>query len=391
MKANFLFKIKERGYLFQSTDEDTLVLGKGEKLTFYLGFDCTAQSLHLGHLLPIMVMRYIAGFGHKVIILLGGGTTKIGDPSGKDKTRQILEIDQIEKNVQSIKQIILKFIDNAIFVNNAEWLDKINYLEFLRDIGRHFSINRMLEFESVKSRLERESHLSFLEFNYMILQAYDFVELNKRYGCRVQVGGSDQWGNIINGIELARKLNLDQLFGITTPLITTASGQKMGKTASGAIWLDETLCTPYEYWQYFRNIDDSDVIKFLKLFTELPIDEIHELEKKKDINELKKILATEATAICHGRDAAEAALDTAIKEFEFNDSSSLPTLSTEQGENIVSILVKAGFAQSNSDAKRFIKTGAVKIDDKKIDDINFIPEDNSKISLGKKRVVIKSA
>src|SRR5215208_4174284 len=317
-KSDFLNVLAERGFIHQLSEPDALdQLAKSQPITAYIGFDCTAASLHVGSLLPIMMLHWLQETGHRPIALMGGGTTRVGDPSGKDESRRILTDEIIDENLRGIRAIFSKFLKfegqvfdskagNAIMANNADWLNTLNYIDFLRDVGRHFSINRMLSFDSVKLRLDRQQELSFLEFNYMILQAYDFVELNQRYGCRLQMGGSDQWGNIINGIDLGRRVSGAQLFALTSPLITTSSGAKMGKTAAGAVWLDANLVSPYDYWQFWRNTEDGDVVRFLKLFTELSLEEIAKLGalKGQEINEAKKVLATEATAMVHGREAA---------------------------------------------------------------------------------------
>ncbi|MEC4735503.1 MAG: tyrosine--tRNA ligase, partial [Wolbachia endosymbiont of Halictus tumulorum] len=332
--SEFLNFIQERGYLYQCTNIEGLdqLLLQSNYIVAYIGFDCTAPSLHAGHLIQIMMLCHLQKFGYKPIVLLGGGTTKIGDPSFKDKARSILPVENINQNTSSIRRILEKMVSfndsktGAMIVNNADWLDNIKYIDFLRDIGAYFSVNRMLSFDSVKTRLDREQTLSFLEFNYMLLQAYDFIELNKKYDCRLQIGGSDQWGNIVNGIELGKKLNLPELFGLTMPLLLNAQGKKMGKTESGAVWLDDNMLKPYDYWQYFRNVDDQDVGRFLRLLTDVPIDEIRKLESLKDqeINEAKKVLATEVTKICHGDKEAELAQFAAISAFENEDSSLLP-------------------------------------------------------------------
>ncbi|ABD46181.1 tyrosine--tRNA ligase [Neorickettsia sennetsu] len=381
--------IEERGYFFQCTDREALEhrLHSGEKLVFYLGFDCTASAIHLGHLVPLMLMRLVKSYGHEVIILLGGGTTLIGDPSGKDKSRKILSREEINRNVDTISKIVKRVVGDVRFVNNVDWLEDIRYIDFLRNVGRHFSINRMLTFDSVKSRLDRESHLSFLEFSYMILQAYDFVELNRLYNCSVQVGGGDQWGNIVNGVELGRKLRNTQLFGLTVPLITTASGKKMGKTEEGAVWLDADLYSPHDYWQYFRNTEDSDVERFLRLFTELPIDEIETLSACDDaqINEAKKVLATEATRICHGSVIAEEVSTSIIKAFEEDDLSQLPEIRVPHGANIIDVVIRIEAASSRTQAKRLIESGAVKIDKKKILTYNLDLPEQFVVSVGKKQ------
>ncbi len=315
-KSDFLNVLATRGFIHQVSEPEALdALARKSTVTAYIGFDCTAPSLHVGSLLPIMMLHWMQQTGHRPIALMGGGTTRVGDPSGKDESRRLLTDDIINGNLKSIREIFSRFLqfgdgkNDAIMANNADWLNTLNYIDFLRDIGRHFSVNRMLAFDSVKLRLERQQELSFLEFNYMILQAYDFVELNKRYDCVLQMGGSDQWGNIVNGIDLGRRLNNAQLFALTSPLLTTSSGAKMGKTAAGAVWLDAAQVSPYDYWQYWRNTEDSDVARFLKLFTTLPLDEIERLAALQgaEINEAKKVLATEATALVHGKAPAEAA------------------------------------------------------------------------------------
>src|SRR5829696_7105914 len=383
-KSNFLKVLTERGFIHQTSDfegVDTTALEN--RLTTYVGYDCTGPSLHVGHLLSIMMLHWLQKTGAgKPITLMGGGTTRVGDPSGKDESRKLLTVEQIEANKDSIKTVFSRFISfgegktDAIMVDNAEWLTKLNYIEFLRDVGRHFSVNRMLSFDSVKLRLEREHELSFLEFNYMILQAYDFVELHKRYGCVLQMGGSDQWGNIVNGIDLGRRMLNAQLFALTTPLITTASGAKMGKTAAGAVWLDADLVSPYDYWQYWRNTDDGDVVGFLKLFTVLPLHEIGRLAtlRDQDINEAKKVLATEATALVHGRSAALQAAETARRTFEEGAiAEDLPSIEIARGEleaglSVPAAFVKAGLVSSNSEARRQIKGGGIKVNDIAVED-----------------------
>ncbi|MEZ5690859.1 MAG: tyrosine--tRNA ligase [Rickettsiales bacterium] len=458
--SEFLQILKERGFIHQCTSVDGLdnAMKKG-RLSAYIGFDTTASSLHVGSLIQIMILRWLQKTGHKPIILLGGGTTLIGDPSGKDEARKMLSADSITKNLESIKKLLEKFIKagngatDAVFVNNAEWLEKLNYITFLRDYGKFFSVNRMLTQDSVKLRLEREQNLSFLEFNYMILQAYDFIELNNRYGCNLQIGGSDQWGNIIMGIDLAhhiqaagrfQPMNLEpsddrvlkvleiqpmiksskedpkdythkafmefmnsdsnkELFGLTTPLLTNSSGDKMGKTASGAVWLDSDMLTPYDYWQYWRNTEDADVGRFLRLFTELPIAEIEKLEKLKgsEINEAKKILANEATKICHGDRSAKKAAETAKKMFEQgivgDDIPVYKLLSSELGKGVAAyeLLRQSGIASSGGEAKRLIRGGGARINDQKIDDENelitpahFGDEGSLKLSSGKKKHIL---
>jgi tyrosyl-tRNA synthetase len=403
MSHDFIEIIKARGFLHQMTDEDGLrALLKTPGQTAYIGFDCTAKSLHVGSLLQIMLLRWWQKCGHTPIVLLGGGTTKIGDPSGKDESRPPLTDAQINENMQSLKQVFSKFIDfdNAIMVNNDDWLKDLNYAQFLRDYGRHFSINRMLTMDSVKLRLEREQTLSFLEFNYMILQAYDFVELAKLHNCRVQLGGSDQWGNIINGVELNRRLGKNELFGITSPLLTTASGAKMGKTAAGAVWLNADLLSPYDYWQFWRNTEDGDVIRFLKLFTELSLEQIKEYEGwvgSAKINDAKIILATEATAMLHGRVEANKAAKTAADTFAgAGVSTDLPEIiATSATPSVYELLVQAGFATSNGEAKRLIKGQGVRVNDAVVtkEDLKLSGHDVMeggfiKLSKGKKQHVL---
>lgn len=406
-KSKFINTVVERGYLHQCTDMDGLdKLAHDGIINAYIGFDCTAPSLHVGSLLPIMMLRILQQSGHKPIVLMGGGTTMVGDPSGKDESRQLLDEEKINANMASIKEIFSRFLTfgdgptDAVMVNNSDWLSKLNYIEFLRDYGRHFSVNRMLSFDSVKLRLEREQTLSFLEFNYMILQAYDFLELNRRSKCVLQMGGSDQWGNIVNGVELTRRVDGNEAFGLTTPLLTTSSGAKMGKTASGAVWLNADQLSPYDYWQYWRNTEDGDVIRFLKLFSELPMEEISELEKLEgsDINEAKKKLAYAATAMAHGIDAAKAATETAKKTFEEGKlggdlpSFDIPRADLEAGIPAFDGLCRAGLCTSNGEARRLIKGGGGRINDKPIkadgatiglDDLNA--DGVIKLSAGKKR------
>jgi tyrosyl-tRNA synthetase len=413
---NFIDIIKERGFVHQMTDEAGLrELVKTPGQTVYIGFDCTAPSLHVGSLVQIMLLRWWQKCGHRPIVLLGGGTTKIGDPSGKDESRPPLTDEQIQANMDGLKQVFSQFLtfsnneaptNAARMVNNDDWLASLNYAQFLRDYGRHFSINRMLTMDSVKLRLEREQNLSFLEFNYMILQAYDFVELNKREGCRVQMGGSDQWGNIVSGIELARRLGRGELFGITSPLITTASGAKMGKTAAGAVWLNAELCSHYDYWQFWRNTEDGDVIRFLKLFTEIDLAQIAEYESwvgSARINDAKKILATEATALLHGREAAEKAARTAAETFSGTGvSADLPTVDIsqseiEEGASLIRWLVKASLAPSNSEARRLIESNAISVNDIKVSDFNHrlsaadFAQGFAKLSKGKKHHILIKA
>jgi tyrosyl-tRNA synthetase len=405
-RSDFLNAVQERGFLHQCTDVEALdALALEGPIPAYIGFDATADSLHAGSLVPIMLLRLLQRTGHKPVVLMGGGTTKVGDPSGKDESRKLLTQEQIDANIAGIQKIFAKFLTfgdgptDAIMVNNDDWLAKLNYIEMLRDVGRHFTINRMLKFDSVALRLEREQPLTFLEFNYMILQAYDFVELNRRHEVRLQMGGSDQWGNIVNGVELGRRTDDVQLFGLTVPLLTTASGAKMGKTAAGAVWLNAERLSPYDYWQYWRNTEDADVGRFLKLFTDLPLDEITELEKAEGaaINDVKIRLATEATALCHGHDAAEAAAETARKTFvQGTIAVDLPTLevSAEEladGLGILDALTRAGLTQSNGDARRQIKGGAIRVNDEKIADerltltADALADGVIKLSMGKKR------
>src|SRR5262244_3493357 len=368
-KSDFLRVLSERGFVHQVSEPEALdTLAASSRITAYIGFDCTAASLHVGSLLPIMMLHWMQQTGHRPIALMGGGTTRVGDPSGKDESRRLLTDEIINENLKGIRAIFSKFLKfgdgpgDAVMANNADWLNSLNYIDFLRDVGRHFSINRMLSFDSVKLRLERQHELSFLEFNYMVLQAYDFVELYRRYGCVLQMGGSDQWGNIVNGIDLGRRLHKAQIFALTAPLITTSSGAKMGKTASGAVWLNADQVSPYEYWQYWRNTEDGDVARFLKLFTVLRLDEIERLSalKGSDINDAKKILATEATALVHGRDAAERAAATARTTFEEGGmGTELPTVAVRTGESIVSAVTRIGFSSSNAQARQFVRDGAV--------------------------------
>ena len=378
VRSPFLAAAYERGYVHQCTDVETLDqrLAAGA-VTAYVGYDCTADSLHIGHLMSIMLLRLFQKHGHKPIVLMGGGTTRIGDPTGRDETRQMLSDAAIAANMASIRRVFTNFLGfgegagDAVMANNADWLDELRYVPLLRDIGRHFSVNRMLTQDSVRLRLERDQPLSFLEFNYMILQAYDFVELARRFGCDVQMGGSDQWGNIISGVELGRRVDGRALYGLTTPLITTASGAKMGKSLGGAVWLNPDRLSSYEYWQFWRNTEDADVSRFLKLFTELPLDEIARLSKLADseINEAKKILATEATALCHGRTAAEAAAETARAVFERGESGTdLPHIAVPRdrlvhGVPLVELLVNAGLATSNGEARRLIRGGGARLND----------------------------
>ena len=399
----FLKEFKDRGYFYQCTSEKELSeLLNNEKIKGYIGFDCTAESLHVGSLLQIMCLRLLQKHGHRPIVLLGGGTTRIGDPSGKDKTRKILNEKEIEKNIKSIEKILKKFLitDNSktkpIFVNNYSWLKKLNYISFLRDIGRHFTINKMLTFESVKARLDREQSLSYMEFNYMILQAYDFLELNKKENCSLQIGGSDQWGNIVNGTELIKRHSSKQVYGLTTPLITLASGAKMGKTESGAIWLDEKLLSAFEYWQFWRNVDDRDVIKFLKMFTDLNVEEINKMMNE-DINQLKIKLANETTSMLHGEKASRNAEQAAKEVFSGKSlGSNLPSIkiskqSLDKDIDIIELVILSKLEKSKSEVRRLIKGNAVKLNDEIISDEKLIISDKFfqknylKLSIGKKR------
>ncbi|MDP2408815.1 MAG: tyrosine--tRNA ligase [Pseudolabrys sp.] len=409
--SDFLNILAERGFIHQVSEPDALdARAKDGTLTAYIGYDCTAPSLHIGHLLPTMMLYWLQQTGHRPIALMGGGTTRVGDPSGKDETRRVLSEEAINENLRSIRKTFSKFLKfegdggNAIMANNADWLNTLNYIDFLRDVGRHFSVNRMLSFDSVKLRLERQHELSFLEFNYMILQAYDFVELNKRYGCALQMGGSDQWGNIVNGIDLGRRMNNAHLFALTAPLITTASGAKMGKTAAGAVWLNADLVSPYDYWQFWRNTEDGDVGRFLKLFTVMPLDEIARLSALQgaEINEAKKVLATEATALMHGRDAAAEAGDTSRKTFEEGSfAGALPTVEIARAELEAGIGVltafadKTALASSNGDARRQIKAGGLKVNDATVGDDKMMltakdltADGVIKLSLGRKKHVL---
>jgi tyrosyl-tRNA synthetase len=397
-RSSLMRLLDERGYIHQVTDAAALdALAEKEVVSAYIGFDATASSLHVGSLVQIMMLRRLQQAGHRPIVLMGGGTTKVGDPSGKDESRKLLTSEQIDANIAGIRRAFEHFLTfgdgptDAIMVNNAEWLDTLEYIPFLREVGRHFTINRMLTFDSVKLRLDREQPLTFLEFNYMILQAYDFLELSRRVGCRAQMGGSDQWGNIVNGIELTRRIDGGEVFGVTTPLITTADGAKMGKTAQGAVWLDEALLSPYDYWQFWRNTDDADVGRFLKLFTDLQLDEVARLETLQgaEINQAKIVLATEATAMLHGREAAAAAERTAAETFAGGGAGAdLPTLATGGSISILAALAGLGFCASNGEAKRKIAEGAVKIDDQPVSDPALMIEVGdtaTKLSLGKKK------
>jgi tyrosyl-tRNA synthetase len=409
-KSEFLNVRASRGFIHQVSEPEALDgLARQSTITAYIGFDCTAPSLHVGSLLPIMMLYWLQQTGHKPIPLMGGGTTRVGDPSGKDESRRLLTDDVIAANLKSIREIFGRFLrfgdgkTDAVMANNADWLNALNYIDFLRDIGRHFSINRMLAFDSVKLRLERQQELSFLEFNYMILQAYDFVELFRRHGCVLQMGGSDQWGNIINGIDLGRRLHNAQLFALTSPLITTSSGAKMGKTAAGAVWLNADQVSPYDYWQYWRNTEDADVARFLKLFTVLPLDEIERLAALKgaDINEAKKILATAATALVHGQTGADEAAGTARTTFEEGGlGASLPTVEVphvdlKAGIGVLAAFVKAGLATSNGEVRRAIANNAILVNDARVTDdkatigeADVTAEGVVKLSLGRKRHVL---
>jgi tyrosyl-tRNA synthetase len=397
-RSDLLRLLDERGYIHQLTDAAGLdALAAGGVVPAYIGFDPTAPSLHVGSLVQIMLLRRLQQTGHKPIVLMGGGTGKVGDPSFKDEARKLMTVDTIASNIASIKTVFERFLrfgdgpTDAIMVDNAEWLDRLEYIPFLRDIGQHFSVNRMLSFDSVKLRLDREQSLSFLEFNYMILQAYDFLELSRRAGCRLQLGGSDQWGNIVNGIELARRVDGTEVYGVTTPLITTADGGKMGKTMSGAVWLNEDQLPAYDYWQFWRNTDDRDVGRFLRLFTDLPLDEIARLDGLggAEINEAKKILANEATAMCRGRPAAEAAAETARRTFEEGSAGdALPTHRVAGGTiGVVEALVALGLVASKNEARRLIKGGGARVGGEKVEDegqsIEIGPEP-VRISAGKK-------
>jgi tyrosyl-tRNA synthetase len=409
-KSDLLRVLSSRGYIHQVSEPAELDrLAASSRITAYIGFDCTAASLHVGSLIQIMMLHWLQQTGHRPITLMGGGTTRVGDPSGRDDTRRILTYEQIEANKNSIKGTFSRFLGfgggagDAIMTDNAEWLAPLNYIEFLREVGRHFSINRMLSFDSVKLRLDRQHEMSFLEFNYMILQAYDFVELFRRHGCVLQMGGSDQWGNIVNGIDLGRRMMNAQLFALTSPLLTTSSGAKMGKTAAGAVWLNADLLSPYDYWQFWRNTDDGDVERFLKLFTALPLDEIARLAALggSDINEAKKVLATEATALLHGRDAAETAAETARTTFEEGRlAASLPTIEIAarelaDGLGVLTAFVRAGLVASTSEARRQVKSGGLKVNDGIVEDerATLRPDDLTaegviKLSLGRKRHIL---
>ena len=419
IRSEFLRRLVERGYLHQCTDLEALdAAAVSGRITGYIGFDATADSLHVGSLIQIMLLRHMQRAGHRPIVLMGGGTTRVGDPSGKDKSRQLLSDEHIAANIAGIRRVFERFLDfegdAALMVDNSDWLDALHYISFLREYGRHFSVNRMLGFESVKQRLDREQPLSFLEFNYMVLQAYDFLELGRRYGCRLQMGGSDQWGNIVSGVELGRRAAGLDLYGLTSPLLTTASGAKMGKTADGAVWLNPDRFSPYEYWQYWRNTEDADVGRFLRLFTELPLDEIARLEALDgaEINEAKAILATEATALCHGREAAMEAAETAkrtfgvlarahpragVAELRATVTVDLPTIEIsrarlDEGVPVYDLLREAGLAKSNSEARRLIRGGGARVNDTPVRDEtgtvgpgDLTTEGTIKLSAGRKR------
>jgi len=397
-RSALLRLLDERGYIHRVTDAVALdALADRQVVPGYIGFDATAPSLHVGNLVSIMLLRRLQQSGHKPIVVMGGGTTKVGDPSGKDESRKLLGDEEIRHNISSIRKSFERFLTfgdgptDAILVNNDDWLSGLEYIPFLREVGRHFTINRMLTFESVKLRLDREQPMTFLEFNYMILQAYDFLELSRRVGCRLQMGGSDQWGNIVNGIELGRRIDGAELYGVTTPLITTADGAKMGKTAQGAVWLSDQLLSTYDYWQFWRNTADADVGRFLRLFTDLPLDVIKRLEALPgaEINDAKIVLATEATALLHGREAAHAAKDTARTTFaEGGSGEDLPKLSIGDGMNVAHALTALGFTPSNKEAKRKIAEGAVRLDDVTVNDPGLLltgSDEPMRLSLGRKR------
>jgi tyrosyl-tRNA synthetase len=409
-KSDFLNVLQERGFVHQISDPASLdALALRGEVVAYVGYDCTAPSLHVGNLLSIMMLHWLQRTGNKPIALMGGGTTRVGDPSGKDESRRLLSYEQIETNKSSIKNVFAKFLHfgagrgDALMTDNAEWLAKLNYIEMLRDVGRHFSINRMLTMDSVRLRLEREQELSFIEFNYMILQSYDFVELARRHGCNLQMGGSDQWGNIVNGVDLGRRMGTPQLHALTCPLLASSSGAKMGKTAAGAIWLNGDMLSPYDYWQFWRNTEDADVERFLKLFTVLPLDEITRLAalRGQDINEAKKKLATEATALVHGPQAAFAALDTAKRTFEEGtiaedlETLAVPMSDLAAGIGVQTAFVNAGLLNSNAEVRRRIQAGGLRVNDVVVTDERMIltpaqltPEGVIKLSMGKKKHVL---
>ncbi|QUS54163.1 tyrosine--tRNA ligase [Pseudovibrio brasiliensis] len=409
-KSEFMRTMEERGFLHQLSNAQGLdELCANETVTAYIGFDCTASSLHVGSLVQIMMLYWFQQSGHRAITLMGSGTTRVGDPTGKDESRKVLTDETIEDNKNGIKQVFEKFLkfgdgpSDAMMMDNADWLLKLNYMDFLRDVGRYFSVNQMIQRDSVRLRLEREQHLSFLEFNYMLLQGYDYLEIHRRTGCRLQMGGSDQWSNILSGVDLGRRLADKELFALTTPLLTTASGAKMGKTAAGAVWLNADMLSPYDYWQFWRNTEDADVEKFLKLFTILPMDEIKRLAALEGagINEAKKVLATEATALLHGREEAEKAAETARKAFEEGaNAAGLPTIEIaaaelNEGIGILNVFVTAGLCTSNGEVRRNIKGGAVRINDKaeqdhtrEITEADLTDDGVIKLSLGKKKHVL---
>ena len=402
-QSDFLRTLHERGFIHQLTDAARLdAAARQGAVTAYVGYDATADSLHVGNLVSIMLLRHLQRTGHRPIVLMGGGTTKVGDPSGRDETRQLLSESQIQSNIESIRQIFEHYLEfgsgsnSAMMVNNDDWLGKLEYIPFLRDIGRHFTINRMLTMDSVRLRLEREQPLTFLEFNYMILQGYDFVELNKRHGCTLQMGGSDQWGNIVQGVELGRRVREAELFGLTSPLITTASGAKMGKTASGAVWLNPKRLSPYDYWQFWRNTEDADVGRFLRMFTELPLAEIARLEALSgaEINDAKIVLASEATRLAHGAAAAEASLATASQAFAGAAAEGLPTFALKAGTaaTIIEITVALGMAGSRSEARRLIEQGGVRLNDQPVSNVtasvgeaDLDASGAARLTVGKKR------
>jgi tyrosyl-tRNA synthetase len=409
-KSDVMRVLSERGFIHQCSDAEGLdALALAGPVTTYVGYDCTGPSLHVGHLLSIMMLRWLQKTGHRPITLMGGGTTRVGDPSGKDEMRKLLTYEEIEANKQSLRAVFARFLDyndgptGALMTDNAEWLAPLNYIDFLREVGRHFSVNRMLSMDSVKLRLDREHELSFLEFNYMILQAYDFVELSRRYGTRLQMGGSDQWGNIVNGLDLGRRLETPQLYALTCPLITTSSGAKMGKTAQGAVWLKADMRSPYEYWQFWRNTEDGDVARFLKLFTELPLDEIDRLAQLAgaEVNEAKKVLATEATALLHGREAAEEAADASRRTFEEGaiaaalPTVTIPAVELDAGLPVGTLFVRAGLAASVGEIRRAIANNAISVNDQRVADPAqaFSSRDLTgdgvlKLSFGKKKHVL---
>tara|TARA_B100001741_G_C16537695_1_gene592773 strand:- start:884 stop:2122 length:1239 start_codon:yes stop_codon:yes gene_type:complete len=408
MQETFLKEFRSRGYFNQCTDQSSLdeIMSKS-KIKAYIGFDCTAPSLHVGSLMQIMCLRLLQKFGHQPIVLLGGGTTLIGDPSGKEETRKILDKKEINKNIKSIENVFKIFLKSKnpktkpIFVNNYSWLSKLNYINFLREVGKHFTINKMLTFDSVKLRLDREQSLSYMEFNYMMLQAYDFYELNKRHKCILQIGGSDQWGNIVNGTDLIKRKDKKQAYGLTTPLLTTSSGTKMGKTEKGAIWLNKKMLSPYEYWQFWRNTDDKDVINFLKLFTDLDLSKIDSFKSNQDINELKILLANETTAMLHGSKAAKDSEITAKKTFQDKSvGKDLPTIKIKKNEitngiNILDLVIRTKLGNSKGEVRRMIKNNGLKINNETVVDENkifyesdFDKDDSIKVSHGKKQHVI---